>query len=146
MARIIITLDSVESIEQLKERAAGGSGAHEEFQKVINYLKASLAGAAKDVEFQITVRDLKEGEAVAASAASPTVITSTGHGLATGDKIQVSGDTTDGSLDGLQTITVLDPNTFEIDGSTVTVAGEIDYKESDIKISGSGSVQENYNL
>jgi len=58
----------------------------------------------------------------AISAANPTVITSPGHGLISGQQILISGSNSTPSIDGLKTVTVLTPNTFTVPVH-VTVAG-----------------------
>lgn len=56
------------------------------------------------------------------SLANPTVITSTAHGLSTGDQVVISGSNSTPSIDGVFTVTVLTVNTFSIPVN-VTVAG-----------------------
>ena len=56
-----------------------------------------------------------------ATVASPTVITSRGHGYQTGATITISGSDSTPTLDGNQTVTVLDEDTFTVPVN-VTVA------------------------
>lgn len=56
------------------------------------------------------------------SVANPTSITATAHGLTTGTQILISGSDSTPSIDGLQTITVVDANTFTIPVA-VTIVG-----------------------
>lgn len=56
------------------------------------------------------------------SLANPTVITSTAHGLSTGDQVVISGSNSTPSIDGVFTVTVITVNTFSIPVN-VTVAG-----------------------
>jgi hypothetical protein len=58
----------------------------------------------------------------AISIANPTHITSTAHGLSTGNQIIISGSNSTPNIDGIYTITRLDANTFTIPVN-VTVAG-----------------------
>lgn len=58
----------------------------------------------------------------AASVANPTVITSRGHGYLSGAGISISGCDATPSINGQQTVTVIDEDTFTIPVS-VTVAG-----------------------
>lgn len=53
----------------------------------------------------------------AATNASPIVITAAGHGYATGDKIAVQDVGGNTAANGLWTITVIDANTFSLNGS-----------------------------
>lgn len=62
----------------------------------------------------------KSGAIFAISTGSQ--ITSTAHGLSTGQVIQISGSNSTPSIDGSKTITVIDANTFSIE-DTVSVAG-----------------------
>jgi hypothetical protein len=50
------------------------------------------------------------------SVASPAVITSNGHGLTTGNVVSILNSSSD--VNGRWEITVIDPNTFSLDGST----------------------------
>jgi hypothetical protein len=56
------------------------------------------------------------------TAASPSVITSTAHGLVNGDQIVIAGSNSTPSINGIWTVTVLSANTFSIP-INVTVAG-----------------------
>lgn len=51
---------------------------------------------------------------IANSAASPTVITSYGHGLQTGDVITISGSNCTPTIDGERIVTVIDQNQFSL--------------------------------
>jgi hypothetical protein len=53
-----------------------------------------------------------------ATNTSPIVITSAGHGLTTGKKVAVVNVGGNGAAKGTFTITVIDANTFSLDGST----------------------------
>ena len=52
-----------------------------------------------------------------ATNASPIVVTVTGHGYSTGDRTAVWGVLGNKGANGVRTITVLDANSFELDGS-----------------------------
>lgn len=58
----------------------------------------------------------------AISVANPTVITSTGHNLVDGQQIVISNSDSTPTIDGVQTITFIDANTFSIPVN-VTIAG-----------------------
>lgn len=58
----------------------------------------------------------------AESMANPTVVTSAAHGLTSGNQILISGSNSTPSVDGIRTVTVLDPDTFSVP-VTVTIAG-----------------------
>lgn len=53
----------------------------------------------------------------AATVASPIVVTSATHGYTTGQTIGIAGSTMTG-MDGVYTITVIDANTYSLDGSS----------------------------
>ena len=53
-----------------------------------------------------------------ASNAAPIVITSTAHGLSTGDAISVSGVAGNTAANGVFTITKVDDNSFSLNGTT----------------------------
>lgn len=55
------------------------------------------------------------------SVANPTVITSTVHGLTTGDIIVISGSNSAPVVDGVHTVTVLDSDTFTVPVSVTTL-------------------------
>lgn len=63
---------------------------------------------------------------IANSAASPTVITSYGHGLQTGDIIIVAGSNCTPTIDGERVVTVIDQSTFTIPVA-VTIDGTAGY-------------------
>lgn len=54
------------------------------------------------------------GEISTITAASPAVVTSIGHGLATGDVIVIAGSNSGVTIDGTQTITVITRDTFSV--------------------------------
>ncbi|MFO0966754.1 MAG: LamG-like jellyroll fold domain-containing protein [Gemmataceae bacterium] len=58
------------------------------------------------------------GTVSAATNAGPIVVTSTNHGLATGDKVSITGATGNTAANGAWTVTVIDANTFSLNGST----------------------------
>lgn len=62
------------------------------------------------------------GPITAATAASPTVVSSPAHGLVTGDIINISGSNTTPTIDGNRSVTVTGAGTFTIPVN-VTVAG-----------------------
>lgn len=75
-----------------------------------------------------------------ATNTDPIVITSTAHGLSTGDTVKIEGVRGNWSANGTYTITVLDADTFELDvslgtgvytgGGTISVGtGQIDYTD-----------------
>lgn len=53
-----------------------------------------------------------------ATNASPIVITATAHGFTTGDRVAIGGVGGNTAANGNHTITVIDANTFSLDGST----------------------------
>lgn len=59
---------------------------------------------------------------LSASAADPTVITASQHGLLNGDKIVIAGSNSVPSIDGLWSITVIDADSFSIPIEVVTPA------------------------
>lgn len=59
---------------------------------------------------------LPTGFVQAASNANPIIITSTGHGLASGDVVRISNVNGNTAANGIRTITVLDPNRFQLNG------------------------------
>jgi hypothetical protein len=62
------------------------------------------------------------GTISAVSVANPTHLTSTAHGLTSGQKILIAGNSSTPSLNGTQTVTVLDADHFTVPVN-VTVAG-----------------------
>ncbi|MCA9058254.1 MAG: hypothetical protein KDA85_07130, partial [Planctomycetaceae bacterium] len=58
------------------------------------------------------------GTVEAATAAGPIVVTSTGHGLQTGDRVLISSVAGLGGANGIHAITVIDADTFSLDGTT----------------------------
>lgn len=54
------------------------------------------------------------------SAANPTIITSSNHGLVNGNQIIISGSNSSPNINGVYTITVIDPNTFSIPVNVVS--------------------------
>ena len=60
------------------------------------------------------------------SLANPTVITAPGHGLSTGDTITIAGSNCTPTIDGQQTVTRVDDDTFTV-AVNVTVAGTAGY-------------------
>jgi len=57
------------------------------------------------------------------TSANPGVITSTNHGLTTGDSILIANSDTDATLDGTRTATVLTADTFSVAVDTTTQGG-----------------------
>ncbi len=57
-----------------------------------------------------------------ATNASPIVITATGHGYSTGDNVKVSGVAGNTAANGRWTITVIDANSFSLNGSAGNAA------------------------
>ena len=58
------------------------------------------------------------GAITGATNASPIVITSAAHGLTTGTLVTISGVLGNTAANGTFTVTVIDPNTFSLQGST----------------------------
>jgi type II secretory pathway pseudopilin PulG len=79
-----------------------------------------------------------------ASNASPIVITSTGHNLATGAPVFISGVAGNTNANGYFTITYVDPNNFSLNGSTgngtYTSGGTWAVVNYDVVFAPSGSV------
>jgi hypothetical protein len=69
-----------------------------------------------------TVRGIKAGPPVkditAATKATPIKVTAAGHGFTTGDKVFISGVTGNTAANGGWTVTVIDANTFTLQGSS----------------------------
>jgi len=55
--------------------------------------------------------------------ATPIVVTATAHGLSTGDRITISGHTTNTNANGTWNVTKVTANTFSLDDSTATGGG-----------------------
>jgi hypothetical protein len=71
-------------------------------------------------KFNPDFKDVSDITAIAVG--NPSVVTSTAHGLVSGDKIVISGSNSTPSIDGIQVVTVLTANTFSVPVN-VTVAG-----------------------
>lgn len=56
--------------------------------------------------------------------ATPIVVTAAGHGLVTGDQVTITGHTTNTNANGTWTVTKVTVDTFSLDGSTATGAGD----------------------
>lgn len=76
--------------------------------------KLDLDPGVNDTDYFNTI-DNKTGNITLATVASPTVITSTAHGLKNGRNITITGSDTTPSINGSHTVTVIDANTFTID-------------------------------
>jgi hypothetical protein len=61
-------------------------------------------------------------EITSIAASNPSIVTSAGHGLSPGDKIVVTGSNSIPLINGIQTVTVLSPDTFSV-AVNVTTAG-----------------------
>lgn len=61
---------------------------------------------------------LHSGSITNATNASPIVVTSSGHGLTTGARVTITGVGGNTAANGTFVVTVLDGNTFSLDGST----------------------------
>lgn len=79
---------------------------------------ARTGALQSDVEmyFSLAYREIA-GDVEAASNASPIVITSTGHGLQTGDLVVIYGTGGNTAARGTWQITVVDANSFSLDES-----------------------------
>lgn len=71
---------------------------------------------------QALARRLPVATITANTLANPTVVTSVGHGLVTGEVILISGSNSTPTIDGERVVTVIDPDTFSVPVN-VTVAG-----------------------
>lgn len=89
-----------------EERGVGGS---------VSALTSTAGGS-----FNPTLPERRSATAV--SVANPTVITSAGHGLTTGDQVTIYSSNSTPSVNGTYTVTVLSSSTFTIPVA-VTVAG-----------------------
>lgn len=74
------------------------------------------AGLMANGTGSLTLKD--SGTITGATNAGPIVITSAGHGLTTGTRVTVSGVGGNTAANGTFTVTVVDSNTFSLDGST----------------------------
>lgn len=119
-AYYISSLDDLPGQILFEERTVGGEA----------FIATSTAGAS----FSPTLPNQYTIESN--TLANPTVITSTGHGLTTGDSITIYNSNSTPSIDGERTVTVINANTFSVPVN-VTVAGTAGYwvKTSDIVIS-----------
>ena len=82
-----------------------------------------LAGAlASGFVLNGTVAPKDSGAISAASNASPIVITSNNHGLSNGARVTISGVNGNTAANGTWTVTVIDQNTFSLNGSTGNAA------------------------
>lgn len=93
---------------------------------------------------QLLVKEISQevGNTIEAiSVADPTVITCRGHGYYTGDTVSVSGSNSTPSIDGQQTVTVIDDDTFSVpvDVTVAGTAGWINHVFADRYYSGDGT-------
>lgn len=58
------------------------------------------------------------GAITGATNAAPVVVSSSGHGLSTGDRVKVSGVTGNTAANGVFTVTRVDDDSFSLDGTT----------------------------
>lgn len=65
-----------------------------------------------------TLSQAETGAITGATNATPIVITSANHGLTSGQKVTISGVGGNTNANGTFTITVIDANSFSLDGST----------------------------
>ncbi len=87
------------------------------------FTDASTDEAIEDAELFATVCDAAEtGLVQGATNAAPIVITSTGHGLITGDYVNVFGVGGNTAARGTWQITRIDDNTFSLDDSSGNAA------------------------
>jgi hypothetical protein len=89
------------------------------------YLTAQIRKCSAAIR-RYTRRSFLGGLIQSATLANPTIVTAPGHGLKTGNVILLGGTNTTPSLDGLQTVTRIDDDTFSIPVN-VTVAGTKGY-------------------
>lgn len=78
------------------------------------------AGETVEVRKMSVIRLL--GAVTENSIANPTVISTTAHGLASGDSVDISGSNSTPTIDGTHVVTVIDENRFSVPVN-VTVAG-----------------------
>lgn len=76
--------------------------------------------------------------------ASPIAITAAGHGLSTGNQVEISGVLGNTAANGSFVVTVLDANTFRLDGSTGngTYAGGGSWRRANPEVLYVGSLNE----
>lgn len=110
-----------------------GNGYHDYYTSLVSSpgfdLRAQMVSLASklDTDPNIVASDFsttistKTGTITAVSAASPCVITSTAHGLFTGRVIQISSSDASPTINGPQTVTVIDANTFSVPVSVISV-------------------------
>jgi len=65
-----------------------------------------------------TLTPAQTGTVTGATNASPIVVTSAGHGLTTGTRVTITGATGNTAANTTTTVTVVDANTFSLDGTT----------------------------
>lgn len=81
------------------------------------YARTGVLQTDVEMYFSLAYRDIT-GTVEGATNAEPIVITSTGHGLETGDLVVIYGVGGNTAARGTWQITVLDADTFSLDGST----------------------------
>lgn len=109
-AYYISALEDLPGQMLFEERAIGGDA----------FIATSTYGAS----FSPSLPEQKS--ITANSLANPTVVTSTAHGLTTGDSITIYNSNSTPSIDGSHTVTVINANSFSVPVN-VTVAGTSGY-------------------
>lgn len=113
-----------------------------EFARLYGNVSTLLDGLAKTADYTVLVADNKglvrvtnsiaQVAGKAFSVASPTVISSVGHGLVTGNKVVVSASSVQGEVqNGLYTVTRINDDTFSIPiDNTAGGGGTLTYRDS----------------
>lgn len=86
-------------------------------QFIANQLKSGATNAQPFLESYATRQNTGSKPITGATNATPIVITSANHGLATGDVVNISGVGGNTAANGIFTVTVVDADTFQLDGS-----------------------------
>lgn len=89
---------------------------------VVDWQDRALGDEVSNPSPELFTRADRRGAITSASVANPTAITSAGHGLMTGDVIDIRGSNSTPSIDGTRTVTVTSVDTFTIPVN-VTSAG-----------------------
>lgn len=81
--------------------------------------KLDADSGVTDTDYASTIAT-KTGSVSSISAAFPTIITSSSHGLISDRRVTFSGSNSDPSIDGTYTVTVIDGNTFSLPFNVTT--------------------------
>jgi len=116
-----VQLGSSLSVNMLAKPAGGGAPANAD--ALPTFRVYGPAGALASGFVQPGTAQTKDSGAITnATNASPIVVTSNNHGLTTGARVTISGVGGNGGANGTFVVTVIDANTFSLNGSTGTGA------------------------